>query len=81
MVTHKKIALFVPRFNFGGPPKLKNSNFQKANLDFDAQHPNFHLALKPKILKLEGSSFGNRSSIYVLNGWYNEIMNPLKKLS
>ena len=38
------------------------------NLDFQAQHLNFQIALEPRILKLEGSSFGIRPYIYVLKG-------------
>ena len=34
--------------------------------------PKFYLALEPKVLKLEGSSFGNSPSIYVLKGWYDD---------
>ena len=49
----KNLALYVPRLN----PKSKMSHFQIANLDFHAQHPSFHLALEPKILKRKGLSF------------------------
>ena len=40
--------------------------------DFQAQNPNFHLALELKMLKLEGSSYGKNPSIYALKGWNNE---------
>ena len=30
------------------------------------------MALELKVLKLEGSSYGIRPSIYVLKGWYDE---------
>ena len=36
--------------------------------DFQALDPNFVLALELKVLKLEGSSYGIRPSIYVLKG-------------
>ena len=45
-------------------------------VDFQALGPKIHVALEPKVLKLEGSSFGKRPSIYVLKGWYNET--PIK---
>ena len=46
-------------FNFGCPPKSEKSHFQRQFVNFHVQHPNFHLALEPRILKIEGSSFGN----------------------
>ena len=41
-------------------------------VDFQALDPKFQLALEPKVLKLEGPSFENMTSIYVLKGWYEE---------
>ena len=35
--------------------------------------PNFVLTLKPRVFKLEGSSFEIRPSIYVIKGCYKEI--------
>ena len=64
MVCKFKFVRYVPRFNFTA---LRSSNcpiFKQQNLvDFQALDPTFHLALEPKILKLESSSFGNRQSI------------------
>ena len=54
----------MPQFDFGGPPKSEKSHFQIANLViwwFSSSKSEF-----------SGSSFGNRHSIYVLKGWYNE---------
>ena len=48
---------------------LKCSIFEKLPLsfaDFQALDLKFHLALKPKVLELKGSSFGNKLSIYVM---------------
>ena len=42
---------------------------------------NFHSAVEPKVLKLEGSSFGNRPTIYVWMGWYDGTSPPPKKRS
>ena len=46
-------------------------------IEFQALDLIFVLALEPKVLKLEGSSFEIRPSIYVLMGCYDE---PPKKL-
>ena len=43
-------------------------NFVSPNFSYS----NFQLAIEPTISKLEGPSFGNRPSIYVSKGWYNE---------
>ena len=47
-------------FNFGDSPKSEES--RSRFVDFQAQHMTFHLALEAKILKLEGSPFGNTAS-------------------
>ena len=64
--TH--LALYVPLFNFGGPPKSKMSDFQKVINQIQAKHPNFVLALDPKFLRPRGSFFGGRPFILVLKG-------------
>ena len=47
---------------------LKNLRFFKVQ----ALDPKFVLALEPRVLKLEDSSFGIRLYIYVLKGGYKE---------
>ena len=37
-------------------------------VNFQDLDPKFHLVLEPKVLKLEGLSFGNMVSIFVLKG-------------
>ena len=52
----------------------KYANFKKQNLrlvGFPALDQKFVLALEPKIVRLEGSSFGNTPYIFVLMGWYD----------
>ena len=56
---------YVPWFNSDGPLMSKVSHFQ---IDFQALNPKFVMALEPKLLKLDGLSFGTRPSIYVLKG-------------
>ena len=75
-INEKKLALYVPWFNSDGPLKSKVSHLK--NLRFfkvQALDPKFVLALKPRVLKLEGSSYGIRPSIYVLKG---KIFTPAK---
>ena len=59
------LMLYLSRFKFVSPPKLKKS-FSNKNLDFQAQHLNYHIALEPRILNLEGSSFGKRLSVKIM---------------
>ena len=69
----KKLALCVPRFNSDGPPKSGASKSKiLRSIDFQALDPNFCQALEPNILDLEGSSYGNRPSIYALKGCHDE---------
>ena len=65
----------MPWLNFDSPLKSKVSDFQIADIfvDFQALDPKFHLALEPKVLKLEGSSFGNMLSIYILKNRHSEM--------
>ena len=55
----------------GSLPFLESKIYRSVH--FQPLDPNFVWALEPTILKLEGSSFGNGPSIYVLKGWYYEI--------
>ena len=47
--------------------------------NFQALDPKFVSALETRVLKLEGSTFGIRPSIYALKGWYKESPPPQKK--
>ena len=61
--------LYVPWFNFDGPPESK---FQILRFfDFQALASEFVFAQEPTVLRLEGSSFGIRDSIYILIGCYD----------
>ena len=75
-VTLKKnIALYVPRINSDGPLKSEVSHFKNLILiNFQALDPKFVLALEHRVLKLEGSSFGNRPYICFLKGFYKETL-------
>ena len=58
----KKLALYVPLFNSDGPLKSKVSHFKNMRFfNFQALDPNFVLALEPRVLKLEGSSYANQA--------------------
>ena len=55
---------------FGRPYKVQSVRFLISKIlrlvNFQAMNPKYVLALEPKVLQLEGSSFGNRLSISVL---------------
>ena len=68
----KKIALYVPWFNSDSPLKFVVYHFFIFLFFHQALDPKFDLALKQKVLELEGSSFGIRPYVYVLNGCYEE---------
>ena len=56
----------VCKFKFVRPFKVQSVPIQKSEIfNFQALDPKFVLALEPRVLKLEGSSFGVRPSIYV----------------
>ena len=55
--------LYVPQFNSDGPLKSEVSHLKNLSLfNFQALDPKFVLALEPRVLELEGSSY-----IYGLN--------------
>ena len=62
-------------------PKSEESDFQSRKIlrfvDFIDLDSKFGLALVPKALKQEGSSFGFRPSIYILIGCYDELNQKL----
>ena len=63
--------LYVPWFNFDGPPESK---FQILRFfDFQALASEFVFAREPTVLRLEGSSFGIRPSIYAQMGYYDDL--------
>ena len=69
----KKSVVYVPWFNLDGPRKSEVSYFK--NLKFfncQVPDPKIVLVLGPRILKLEGQSFGFEPYIYVLKGCYKE---------
>ena len=68
----KKLTLYVPWFNSDGPLKSEVSISKIELFHFQALDPKFVLALKPIVLKQEGSSCGIGPSICVLNGGYKE---------
>ena len=70
----KNLVLYVPRVYSADPLNSKVSNLQSflRFIDFQALDTKFVLALEPKVLKLEGSSFGIRPFNYVLMGGYDK---------
>ena len=65
----------MPQFNSGSSLKFEVSHLKNlGHLNFQAMDLKFVLALKPRVLKLEGSTFGIRPSIHVLKqkGCYKE---------
>ena len=68
----KKISALLALVLFGQPSEVGNLPLSNSKIlkltDFQALDPNFVLALELKVLKLEGSSYGIRPSIYVLRG-------------
>ena len=64
----KNLALYMPRFNFGGSPMSKMPTFQIAKLDFQAPDLKSHLAPEPKVLKLDGYFSFNQSLLLCLKG-------------
>ena len=74
----KKISALRASVKFWRPLEVGSLPFQILRLtDFQARDPNFVLALELRVLKLEGSSYDIRPSIYILKGWYDET--PPKK--
>ena len=69
----------MPHINFDSPPKFKVLSVQFSNqsikisrlVDYRALYPIFQLASETKVSKLEGSSFGNMPSMYVLKSQYD----------
>ena len=68
MVTlNKELVLYVPRFSYDSPLKSEVSHLKNLRVfNFQALDPKFVLALEPRVLELEGSSFGIRPYIYGL---------------
>ena len=64
------LSLILPPSEVWSVPFLNSKILGLVN--FQALDPKFHLALEPKVLKLEGSYFLNNPSIYVLKGCYEE---------
>ena len=71
----KNLALYVPRLIQTALQSPKNSIYKKQNLEiyrFSSSSPKFFFG--SRALKLEGSSFGIRPSIYVLKGCCDESL-------
>ena len=69
----KKLVLYLPQFKSYGPLKSDMSHLKNLILfNFQDLDSKFVLALKPRVLKLEGSSFGIRPIIYVLKGCFKD---------
>ena len=61
-----KMSINPLQFHVGEGGDNKEQIFNiRGFVDFQALGPIFHLALEHYILKLEASSFGNRTSIYI----------------
>ena len=64
-------VITVPWLDSDGPIKSKVFHFKNLrHFNFQALGPKFVLSLEPRVLKVEGSFFGIRPSIYVLRGCY-----------